>query len=124
MLRNSRGKRHDMLRLVLISQLVSKSQANKAYRDFLTEISDKYYGALRDAVTKLATADCLLSLAQVALQKNYTRPHFTDDDSLEISNGRHPIIEAYSDDPYITNSIKLGDGEAQTKIITGPNMGG
>ncbi|KAF9477374.1 hypothetical protein BDN70DRAFT_881277 [Pholiota conissans] len=99
-------------------------EANRAYRSFLTEISEKYYGVLRDGVTKLATADCLLSLAQVALQKDYTKPDFTDNDVLEIVDGRHPIIEAYSNDPYISNSVKMGGGEACSKIITGPNMGG
>ncbi len=50
--------------------------------------------------------------------------NFTDDDRLEILDGRHPIIEAYSNDPYISNSVKMGNGEAFNKIITGPNMGG
>ncbi|KAF8959081.1 DNA mismatch repair protein MSH3 [Flammula alnicola] len=100
------------------------AEAEKAYRSFLAEITEKYYGVLRDAVNKLATADCLLSLAQVALQENYVRPEFTEDDTLEIVDGRHPMIEAYSENPYISNSIQMGGGEARNKIITGPNMGG
>ena len=79
---------------------------------------------MRDAVNKLATADCLLSLAQVALQANYVRPEFTDDNMIEIIDGRHPMVEALSSDPYVANSITMGDGEARSKIITGPNMGG
>lgn len=90
----------------------------------MAEISEKYYGVLRDAVNKLATADCLLSLAQVALQENYVRPEFTDEDTLEIIDGRHPMIEAYSEHPYISNSVRLGSGDARNKIVTGPNMGG
>ena len=82
------------------------------------------YALLRDAVNKLATADCLLSLAQVALQDNYVRPEFTDDNMIEIIDGRHPMVEALSSDPYVPNSITMGDGEARSKIITGPNMGG
>jgi len=79
---------------------------------------------LRDAVNKLAIADCLQSLAQVALQENYVRPEFTDSDCLEIIDGRHPMIEAYSDNPYVANSINMGGLGAKNKIITGPNMGG
>lgn len=79
---------------------------------------------MRDAINKLATADCLLSLAQVALQEKYVRPQFTDDDALEIIDGRHPIIEAFSDNPYIPNTIRIGGEHSKTKIITGPNMGG
>lgn len=43
---------------------------------------------------------------------------------IEIIDGRHPIIEALSSDPYVPNSITMGDGVASSKIITGPNMGG
>jgi len=66
----------------------------------------------------------LLSLAQVALQANYVRPEFTDDNMIEIIDGRHPMVEVLSSDPYVPNSITMGDGEARSKIITWPNMGG
>ncbi|CAA7265435.1 unnamed protein product [Cyclocybe aegerita] len=98
--------------------------SNQAYHSFLKEISQDYYAMLRDAVNKIAVADCLISLAQVALQLNYVRPEFTDDNSLEIVDGRHPMIEIYSDTPHVPNSIKMGDGAARSKIVTGPNMGG
>jgi DNA mismatch repair protein MSH3 len=75
-------------------------------------------------VNKLATADCLLSLAHVALQENYVRPSFTDDDTLEIVDGRHPMVESLRSDPFIPNSIQMGGGQPKSKILTGPNMGG
>jgi DNA mismatch repair protein MSH3 len=90
----------------------------------LGEISQKYYGILREAVNSIATADCLLSFAQVALQENYVRPEFTNDNVLEIIDGRHPMVEAYSNEPYVPNSIIMGGNEPRCKIITGPNMGG
>lgn len=43
---------------------------------------------------------------------------------IKIIDGRHPMVEALSSDPYVPNSIIMGDGEARSKIITGPNMGG
>ena len=101
-----------------------KAESSKAFQSFLSEIAQNSYALLRDAVNKLATADCLLSLAQVALQANYVRPEFTNDNMLEIIDGRHPMVEALSSDPYVPNSITMGDGEARSKIITGPNMGG
>lgn len=79
---------------------------------------------LRDAVNKVALADCLLSLALVALQENYVRPLFTDDDTLEIVDGRHPMVEALRSDPFVPNTIEMGGGKPRSKIITGPNMGG
>lgn len=101
-----------------------KAESSKAFQSFLGDIAQNSYTLLRDAVNKLATADCLLSLAQVALQDNYVRPEFTDDNMIEIIDGRHPMVEALSSDPYVSNSITMGDGEARSKIITGPNMGG
>lgn len=98
--------------------------AKQSYRSFLQEISQEYYAVLRDAVNKLAMADCLISLALVAMREGYVRPEFTDDDRLEITDGRHPMIEELRTMPYIANSVSMGNGTATSKIITGPNMGG
>lgn len=75
-------------------------------------------------MNKLAIADCLLSLAHVALRENYVKPEFVDEDVLEIQEGRHPMVEELRSDPYIPNSVRMGDGSPRSKIITGPNMGG
>ncbi|KAJ3779412.1 DNA mismatch repair protein MSH3 [Lentinula raphanica] len=102
-------------------------ESNRSYSSFLDEISRKYYSAMRNAVNKLAEADCLLSLAQVSLRPsgNFTRPIFVDDDELEIVEGRHPMIELLRSDPFVHNTVRMGCGrEPKSKIITGPNMGG
>ncbi|KAI0086630.1 muts domain V-domain-containing protein [Irpex rosettiformis] len=96
-------------------------EANSAFQSFLAEISDNHYAVLRDAVNKLATADCLQSLALVALQEGYVRPQNSDEDVMEIKDGRHPMIEALRDDPFVPNTIKM---HLRHKVITGPNMGG
>lgn len=99
--------------------------ANKAFSSFLEDIARDQYAILRDAVNKLAIVDCLLSLALVALRNDYVKPQFaTAEDVLEIVDGRHPMAEAVRADPFVPNSITLGDGEHRSKIITGPNMGG
>lgn len=100
------------------------AEANKAYRSFLGDIMQSYYPVLRDAVSKLAIADCLCSLAQVALQDGYVRPEFTEDDVLDIVDGRHPMVEALRPDPFVPNTICLGGDSPKSAIITGPNMGG
>ncbi|TFK42973.1 muts domain V-domain-containing protein [Crucibulum laeve] len=101
-----------------------QNEANTALRSFLKFITDSSYSAMRDAVNKLAVADCLLSFAQVALQDNYVRPEFTDEGILEIVEGRHPMVEALRNDPFVPNSIQMGGLKPCSKIITGPNMGG
>jgi DNA mismatch repair protein MSH3 len=99
--------------------------ASKAFLSFLEDISHTQYAILRDAVNKLAVIDCLLSLALVAMRNNYIKPQFTaEQDVLEIVDGRHPMVEALRADPFVPNSVALGDSEPRSKIITGPNMGG
>ncbi len=97
------------------------AEANRAYRSFLEEISQHHYGLLRDAVNKLASADCLLSLAILASQQDFVRPQFSDDDVLEIVAGRHPMVEALRDSPFVPNTVQL---DPRHQVITGPNMGG
>ncbi|KAI6039948.1 muts domain V-domain-containing protein, partial [Pisolithus marmoratus] len=100
------------------------AEANKAYKSFLADIVQSYYPILRDAVSKLAIADCLCSLEQVALQDGYVRPEFTEEDVLDIVDGRHPMVEALRPDPFVPNTICLGGDSPRSAIITGPNMGG
>ncbi|KAL4068083.1 muts domain V-domain-containing protein [Scleroderma citrinum] len=100
------------------------AEADKAYKSFLNEIIQSHYPVLRDAVSKLAIADCLCSLAQVALQDGYVRPELTEDNVLEIVDGRHPMVEALKSDPFVPNTITMGGDSPRSAIITGPNMGG
>ncbi|KAF5330723.1 hypothetical protein D9619_005575 [Psilocybe cf. subviscida] len=99
-------------------------ETDNAFRSFLEEISDKYYSVLREAVNQLATADCLLSLAQVAVKHEYNKPEFMEGNGLDITEGLHPMMAASRDSPYIGNTVKMGEGSPINKIITGPNMGG
>jgi DNA mismatch repair protein MSH3 len=100
------------------------AEAHRVFILFLEEIVQNYYELLRNAVNNLAIADCLLSLASVALQDGYVRPEFTDDDTLNIMEGRHPMTEALRTSPYVPNTIHMGGSEPLSKCITGPNMGG
>lgn len=100
------------------------AEADNAYRSFLTQIIQSYYPILRDAVNKLATADCICSLARVALQEGYVRPEYTEEDVLEIVDGRNPIVETLRSDPFVSNTVCLGAKMSRNAIITGPNMGG
>ncbi|EKM83024.1 hypothetical protein AGABI1DRAFT_34226 [Agaricus bisporus var. burnettii JB137-S8] len=105
-------------------RFVHFAESQKAYKEFLLDISNNCYGMLRDTVNKLAVADCLSSLGRVALDSNYVKPMFTEDDSLEIVEGRHPMIESVLHTPFVPNSVTMGYGRPRSKVITGPNMGG
>lgn len=101
-----------------------EAAAHAAYQSYLSDIIHGHYGVIRNAGNKLAIADCLLSFAHVALQDGYVKPSFSQDDTLEIVDGRHPMVEAVQSDPFVPNTILMGNGEPRGKIITGPNMGG
>lgn len=96
-------------------------EADKAYKTFLQEIS-QYYPPFRDAVNRLATADCLMSLATFALHGEMCKPNFVDELSLSIVAGRHPIIEQVRSEPYVPNSISLGGNVPRHLVVSGPNV--
>ena len=72
----------------------------------------------------LAALDVLASSAEVAARRRYTRPGLHDGDELEIIQGRHPVIEAFIDEPFVPNNVYLNNSTDRLLIITGPNMGG
>lgn len=72
----------------------------------------------------LAVLDVLLALAETAARRGYSRPEVNDGGAIVIEDGRHPVIEALQDEPFIPNDTHLDGEEEQILIITGPNMGG
>ncbi|KAI8178881.1 DNA mismatch repair protein MSH3 [Colletotrichum sp. SAR 10_65] len=97
-----------------------------AFTSLLREIADAYQ-PLRDAVSSLATLDCLLSLSRVAALPGYTKPSFLSSPTqptISITQGRHPIAEHTLSDPYIPFTTTLSSPSPLAHLITGPNMGG
>jgi len=70
--------------------------------------------------------DCLHSFAVVSLENNYTRPVLDDSRVLDISDGRHPVIEKQlpPGESYVPNDLFLDTDDQQIIILTGPNMSG
>jgi len=74
---------------------------------------------------KLATLDVLAGLADLAHEQGYCRPEVNEDDTIEIFEGRHPVVEASSlSERFVPNDVLLDTSENQLIIITGPNMAG
>ena len=72
----------------------------------------------------VAELDVLASLAEVAARESYVRPVLTDDFTLEITAGRHPVVERMmAREKFIPNDIALSE-DARMIILTGPNMAG
>ena len=74
----------------------------------------------------IAQLDCLRSYATLAQENNYCRPELDDSFELEITEGRHPVIEKQLpiSEPYIANDTYLDRDSQQMIMITGPNMSG
>jgi DNA mismatch repair protein MutS len=72
----------------------------------------------------LAALDVLASCAETGARRRYTKPTLHDSDELEIVQGRHPVIEAFIDEPFVPNNTYLNNSTDRLLIITGPNMGG
>ncbi len=74
----------------------------------------------------VARLDCMLSFAATAQERHYIRPIVDDSDTLDIRQGRHPVIETQlpPGERYVPNDVYLDTTRQQIAIITGPNMSG
>ena len=74
----------------------------------------------------LARVDCLLSFAKTSEENGYIRPQIDDSEVLDISQGRHPVIETQLPlgERYVPNDVYLDIQKQQIMMITGPNMAG
>ena len=80
-------------------------------------------GELMACAAAFAELDCLQNLAERATSLDWRRPLYSDNPVLEITSGRHPIVEAMPGTSFIPNDTMLDD-EVRMQLITGPNMGG
>ncbi|HKR08165.1 MAG TPA: DNA mismatch repair protein MutS [Gemmatimonadaceae bacterium] len=79
---------------------------------------------LQTLAQQIAELDVLASLAEAASREGYSRPDLTDDFALEITGGRHPVVERMMPrEKFIPNDTTLTD-DARMIILTGPNMAG
>jgi DNA mismatch repair protein MutS len=79
---------------------------------------------LQSVARIVAELDVLTSLAEVAEREGYVRPELTDDFALEITAGRHPVVERMMPrEKFMPNDVTLTE-DARMIILTGPNMAG
>ncbi|OGH60663.1 MAG: DNA mismatch repair protein MutS [Candidatus Lindowbacteria bacterium RIFCSPLOWO2_12_FULL_62_27] len=78
---------------------------------------------VRKAAELLARADALAALAETARRERFVRPQLTEDDVLEIHEGRHPVVERFCPDGFVPNDTLLTP-DRRLAIVTGPNMAG
>ena len=106
----------------------AQEQSVRLELQLFTEIREKIAGEIvriQHTAQGLKTLDALLSLAKVAVSNHYVRPEITQDASLEIIEGRHPVVEqTMQEGGFVPNDAVMDQDQARMLIITGPNMAG
>jgi len=81
--------------------------------------------ALMGTARGIAHLDVFTALAEAAARYGYVRPALSEDDEVQISGGRHPVVERNLEDgTFVPNDTQLSNRDTQVAIITGPNMSG
>ena len=84
---------------------------------YITDIQNNSY--------LVAELDALIALAEVAEKYHYTCPEIDDEDTIEIKDGRHPVVEtALKKEGFVPNDCLIDLQNNKLLIITGPNMAG
>ena len=79
---------------------------------------------IRKAARLTANIDLMLAFADLAEKENYCRPICDDSLDLQVTDGRHPVVEQLLDHDFIPNDTLLDSSSHQVLLLTGPNMGG
>ena len=112
---------------VLSARFKATELEYKLFTDF-REYSKEFVSKIREIAESIATADVLSSLAQVAVENNYSKPEIDESGDFIVKNGRHPVLEKILPlGEYVANDLELqssSSDKTQFMILTGPNMAG
>ena len=106
--------------------LSSKSRAlaleKQLYQQLLSELQPTIE-TLQQSASAIARLDLLCCLAERAIAFDWSQPTLSTERQIRISQGRHPVVEYFSDQPFVPNDVNI-TSDSISQIITGPNMGG
>ena len=107
--------------------LGAEERSVKLEYEIFQRVRESVLGRLKEiqqAAAALAQMDVLGAFAETARLHNYCRPQVADEGRLEITDGRHPVLEQQLvEERFVPNDTKF-DREIQVALITGPNMAG
>ncbi len=98
------------------------AREKQLYDELLDRLIDRL-AELQSTAAALASLDVLANLAERAVTLRYAAPELSDEPVIQISEGRHPVVERFIDGAFIPNDLDLHD-QRRLLVITGPNMGG
>ncbi len=79
---------------------------------------------IQASASAVALLDSLSALAEAADRYDYVRPEITEENLIDIRQGRHPVVERTIDAPFVPNDTRLDSDSSRLVLITGPNMAG
>ena len=100
--------------------------AEAAHLETLTEQATERREAIAASCDVLARIDVAAALADHAMSHNWCRPDLADEPCLDVSGGRHPVVEAAlakTGERFVPNDVSLSESD-RLWLVTGPNMGG
>lgn len=106
--------------------LSAKTRSLQLEKELFDDLLEKLMQSLPNLSSfahNVAMLDVMLSLARIAKKRHYVRPTLSKTSEIKIVAGRHPVVEAMSDTPFISNGITL-NADKTLAVISGPNMGG
>jgi len=108
--------------------LNSESLIEKLEAALLARVREQvagYYPALKATANALAVLDALMSLAEVAESRHFSRPRVDAGFGLSVREGRHPVVEAaLGRGAFVPNDCAIDPDSRQIILLTGPNMAG
>lgn len=113
-------KRHEDK--VLSSQSLALAREKALYEQVLITINEQLK-PLQLAASALSEIDVLSNLANQAIKLNLNKPTFVPEPCVDIQEGRHLVVEALNQSPFVPNDTSL-NAQRRMLMITGPNMGG
>jgi len=84
----------------------------------------EYVARIQALADVIATLDCLACFAYTARRRRYTRPRVTEDRTLVIRGGCHPVLAEAMGSEFVPNDLEIGGEHGDVMILTGPNMAG
>ncbi len=109
---------------VLTAEERMQAIESELFQELRQEVA-QYTKAVMNVAQAIGRVDCLSALAEAAKQNHYCCPTIDEGNSIQIEEGRHPVIEhVCKQEKFIPNETYLNDQEQRLLLITGPNMAG
>ena len=110
--------------MLLNAQERMEELESSLFRQVCAQICE-YDRAIASTAADVGRADVFAALAECAARYGYVRPTLNLEDTFEIKDGRHPMVErTLPAGAFVPNDTHMSNGEAQLAVITGPNMSG